>query len=106
MQVYWNAINFAVHGAGIKLRLWTQFIGPITRLSHVADVQQETSLDQIISVLARVQLGSTHWVTTQNARDDDGAGNVARTGDGAVNPMIARGVHGFSKFRHSSRFTW
>src|SRR5665213_714059 len=106
MQVYWNAINFAINSAAFKLRCWTQFMDPITRRSHVGDVQQEASLDQIISIFARVQLGSTHWVATQNARDDDWAGNVARTGDSAVNPMIARSVHGFSKFRHSGRFTW
>src|SRR6185295_16029448 len=74
---------------------------------ELGQVLHEAGGDQIVGVLAGVELGGTGRIPAHDAADDDRAGCVAGTADGAVDPLVATAetIEGLGEFTHRCGFT-
>jgi len=88
----------AVVGARRQLRCRVDERGPAFSFGEVSQVEHQAGFDEVVGVLAGVQLSGAHRVATENTADDDRACGVAGTSDGAVDPLVAGGIESLGEF--------
>ncbi len=88
MDVERHAIDVAVIRAGVEELGGTDDVLPVFLLGEIGQVGHQAGFDEFFRVTARVELGCAHRIAAENTADDQRGGGRARTGDGAVDPVI------------------
>jgi hypothetical protein len=79
-------------------------MGPVFLGCELRKIKHQACFNEIIGILAGIELRGTHGVAAEDARNDDGAGNVTGTGNGAIDPFVASGIESFCEFGNGGGF--